>query len=399
MISLSGNSSQLPIRICFLIDTLSIAGVEQQLISLINQLDRSKIVPILTCLAPRTAEAAALVPENCEAHWLGVSGSVYHPATIRRGLRFARFLRRNQIHVLNLDLPASILFGAPFGRLARVPLIIRTRRGLEEWTTPREWRIARWYSRLVDLTIVNCEAVRQSVLELERPRPESVVILKNDLDLSQFLTLPVPVEHDGKSPRVVGMVANLRFVKGPDVFLEAASLLARSDQNVVFRMVGAGPMRPWLEDRIAELGLRDRVQLLGRIADLPGFLQTLDVAVLSSRSEGMPCALLEYMAGARPVVATSVGGTTEVVEHEVNGLLVPPERPAELAAAIQCQLTERRQAVRMAQAARARVQEEYGGPNIARRYEELVLKRFAVPNALHPASPSADDLAVTRQPE
>ena len=262
--------SVLPIRVCFLIDTLSIAGVEQQLIRLIGQLDQSKIVPHLTCLAPRTPEAAALVPDGCEVNWLGASGSLYHPTTLRRGLTFARFLRRQRIDVLNMDLPAAILFGAPIGCLARVPLRIRTRRGLEEWTTAREKRMARWYNRLVDLTIVNCEAVRQSVLELEGPRPESVVILKNDLDLRQFLSLPRPMEENGKSPRVVGMVANLRHVKGPDVFLEAAARVAAADPQVVFRMVGEGGMRADLERRIAELGLRDRIELLGRIPELPG---------------------------------------------------------------------------------------------------------------------------------
>ena len=133
-------------------------------------------------------------------------------------------------------------------------------------------------------------------------------------------------------------------------------------------------MRPELERRIRELGLTDRVQLLGRIPELPGFLETLDVAVLSSRSEGMPCALLEYMAAARPVVATRVGGTQEVVDHQIHGLLVEPEKPADLADAIRRLLNDRRYAVQVAQAARARVQAEYGGPSIAQRYEDIVLE-------------------------
>lgn len=396
MIRRSGQSKRRAVRVCFLIDTLATAGVETQLVRLISQLDRSKIAPYLAILYPYTERAAALAPEDCQIHWIGLTTSLRHPSAIWHALKFARFLRRNRIDVLCVDLPASTQFGVPVGWLARVPRLIRTRRDLGYWMTPRERWIARCYSHLVDLTIVNSEACRRAALEIEKPRPESVVILKNDIDLRSFQSIPSPVEHSSRSRRGVGIVANLRPVKAPELFIEAAARIVRRHDDVVFRMVGKGDMRPKLEQQIATLGLTGRVELCGRVADLPAFLEELDIAVLCSHSEGMSCVLLEYMAAARPIVATRVGGAEEVIDHETHGLLVPPGNPEALADAIERLLRNRRLAVRLAEAARSRVTKEYGGPNIGKRFESLVFQTMRIPDASHASDAAAGDgLATT----
>src|SRR5213076_1188074 len=111
------------------------------------------------------------------------------------------------------------------------------------------------------------------------------------------------------------------------------------------------------ERDIAVRGLAERFTLAGSVADVPAFLAGLDVAVLCSRAEGMSNAVLEYMAAARPVVATAVGGTTRLITDGVHGLLVPPDDPARLAGAIARLLDDRPLAARLAAAARRRAQE------------------------------------------
>ena len=81
---------------------------------------------------------------------------------------------------------------------------------------------------------------------------------------------------------------------------------------------------------IAAQGLHDRFVLHGKVNDIPGFLSSLDIAVLSSYSEGMPNSVLEYMAAGRPIVATAVGGTADLIEDSVHGLLVAPADPEQL---------------------------------------------------------------------
>ena len=138
-----------------------------------------------------------------------------------------------------------------------------------------------------------------------------------------------------------------------------------------FVIAGEGELRAGLERQIAEMGLVQRVRLPGPVVDVPGFLASLDVAVLCSRSEGMSNALLEYMAAGKAIVATAVGGNTQLIEDGVHGLLVPPDEPRALAQAIRQLLANPSLAARLGAAARRRVEKRYSRPAMVRRFEEF----------------------------
>jgi glycosyltransferase involved in cell wall biosynthesis len=174
----------------------------------------------------------------------------------------------------------------------------------------------------------------------------------------------------GRAPRV-GMVANLRPVKEPEILLRAARLVHSAHPDAVFQIAGEGELRPELEKQIEAFGLKQSFQLVGAAADVPAFLAGLDVAVLCSRSEGQSNALLEYMAAGRAIVATAVGGNVELIEPGVNGLLVPPGDPEALAQAVTRLLDDPDLAARFGRAARRRVEERYSLQARARRFEEF----------------------------
>src|SRR5262249_15465494 len=153
------------------------------------------------------------------------------------------------------------------------------------WMTPFHRGLGRVCNRLADATVANCEAARQAVLADEGPPAQSVVVLENGVDLDRFAKVPPLREHAG--PVRVGVVANLRPVKGLDVFVRAAAEVAQSHPEVTFAIGGEGGLRPALERQAAELGLGGRLELPGVVADVPGFLGQLDIAVLCSHSEGM----------------------------------------------------------------------------------------------------------------
>lgn len=134
---------------------------------------------------------------------------------------------------------------------------------------------------------------------------------------------------------VVGWVGRLSQEKGPDVLLESA--MALNDPTVTFAVIGDGPLRDTLGRRIAELGLSSRVRLLGARADAAAYMLAFDVLALSSRTEGTPMVLLEAAEAEVPFVATAVGGVPSLVGHEVE-VLVPSERPVDLARAIRAAL-------------------------------------------------------------
>jgi glycosyltransferase involved in cell wall biosynthesis len=167
----------------------------------------------------------------------------------------------------------------------------------------------------------------------------------------------------------VGAVANLRRVKGVDLLVEAAALVREQHPHVVFEIAGDGPERGAVEELIACKQLTGQFRLLGNVKDIPRFLSTLDVAVLCSRAEGMPNALLEYMAAGRPIVATSVGGSVQLVKNEVHGLLVPPESPRALARAIARLLGTPGLAKQLAGAARKRARQKYSRESMVRTFE------------------------------
>jgi len=93
-------------------------------------------------------------------------------------------------------------------------------------------------------------------------------------------------------------------------------------------------MRPFFEDQVRALGLAEMFVFLGHRTNIPQLLSCCDIGVLASKSEGLPNAVLEYLAAGLPVVATAVGGVPEIIENEVHGLLVPPENPAALSTAL-----------------------------------------------------------------
>lgn len=336
-----------------MIDNLAVAGTELQLLKLIDGLDRSKAVPHLCLLDGASDLSRSLEPEDCPVIRLGIR-SLHHPSSLMRALKFARFLRQQRIDIVQTYFPDSTYFGVFVARMARVRRVVRTRRDLGYWLRPID-RWAGWScGRLADLTITPCEACREAIIEQESVSPESVVVIENGLDLSSLTKIPLPASTPEAAPRRVGLVANLRPVKGPDIFVRAAGLIAKRYPDVEFQMAGTGDAHSVL--RLAEeCGIRNRLELLGRVTNVPKFLAGLDVAVLASRSEGLSNALLEYMAAARPIVATAVGGNKELVQDDREGLLVSPESPDALAAAVARLLDNPDQARRFGIAARNRV--------------------------------------------
>jgi glycosyltransferase involved in cell wall biosynthesis len=130
------------------------------------------------------------------------------------------------------------------------------------------------------------------------------------------------------------MVANLRKVKNIQILVKAAAEVVAQLPNVQFVVVGEGPERKPLESLIASLNLESCFQLMGNREDVPEFLQTIDIAVLTSLSEGCSNALLEYMAAARPVVASAIPANQEVIQDGKNGILFDTHDHLALAKAI-----------------------------------------------------------------
>lgn len=170
---------------------------------------------------------------------------------------------------------------------------------------------------------------------------------------------------------VIGWVGRLIPVKGADVFLEALAALT-DVPGWSASIIGDGGERLRLERMSHTLGrgLGSRVRFHGQVDDAASLFPAFDAFVLSSRSEGTPLVLPEAIAAGVPVVATTVGGVPDLIGPE-EGLLVSPEQPAALAAAMRSVLDDPAAAKRRAEAARLRLAREFGPEQWLARYEEV----------------------------
>ncbi len=180
-----------------------------------------------------------------------------------------------------------------------------------------------------------------------------------------------------RGERLVGIVGRLQDGKGQDVFLHAAATVVRDHPDVRFAVVG-GAILGWegaypddLRRLADELGLGERVFFAGHREDVYAWFDALDVVVNASLGEGFPLVLLEALALGRPVVATALGGPSELIEDRRSGLLVPPGDADALAAAIDEVLRDRELAARLAHQASLRAQ-VFSEEAMARRFAAVI---------------------------
>ncbi len=363
-------ASPRPVRVCFVIDELTAAGTEGQLLALIRHLDRRRVCPYLCLLRGGNLASQALEPDHCPILRLNVR-SLHHPLMLLEAWRFCRFLRRERIDVVQAYFADSSYFSIPTAWLAGVPHRIRTRNNIGHWLTPLHRRLGRMLNVFTTQTIANCAAARRALLEAEQPRPETVLVLENGVDLERFRHLPPLTARPAATEPHVGILANLRPVKALDIFVRAAALVHARHPRAVFTIAGHGELRSALQRQAAAEGLTEHFSLPGSVADVPGFLAGLDVAVLCSHAEGMSNALLEYMAAGRAIVSTCVGAAPDLIEDGVHGLLVPPGDAEKLAEAIGRLLADRELAQRLGAAARQRARERYSRKAMIQRFESF----------------------------
>ncbi len=318
-------------------------------------------------------DRAELACAGVEYIELGASSELpLRPAPWRR---LYATLRRESIDVVHAHMPRASVPGSILARLARVPVVISHEHGSAiTGKRIRPFLDRHVVARLSTVILVVSDWDRRQLIELERIPAERIAILHNGIasppeagpDIRPGMSL-------GPDDRLIGAVGRLYPEKAYDDLIRAVALLDGSVGPVTCAIVGIGPEERTLRGLIDQLGVGDRVRLVGRRRDVSDFVRALDVAVMCSRREGSPLALLEYMAGAAPIVATAVGGVPEAVQDGVTGLLVAPSDPAALARAIARVLGDRELARRLGEAARARQRAEYDVGVVIDRLQELYL--------------------------
>jgi glycosyltransferase involved in cell wall biosynthesis len=328
------------IKIAFVIDTIAspTAGTEKQLILLLKHLDRNRFEPYLCCLQPSNW----LVEEFnlCPVHIIGIR-SFKNLISYIQLWGFSKFLKERKIDIVQTYFRDANIVGIISGKLAGVKIIISTRRNLGYWHNKMEIIILKFLNRWVKRFVANSEYARNHTNRIEGVPFENIEVIYNFIDQREF-------KRGGKQEvnklkesfgianghPTVTMVANLRPVKGVDVFLKSARLVLNDIPDVNFIIAGDGEQRQILENICHQLGINKSVKLIGTVSDVVSLLNISDIGVLSSYSESLSNSIIEYMATGLPVVCTDVGGNRELVQDGRNGFFVPPNDPQRLADAI-----------------------------------------------------------------
>jgi glycosyltransferase involved in cell wall biosynthesis len=366
------------IRVLTLVDGASgLAGAEKLAVMVTKNLDPARFDRVLC--ATRGDLAPAIVSELEAAGVQLVLLRRTSPFEIWTWWPLIALLRRNKVDVIHAHKFGSNVWAVVLGDALRVPVVIAHEHSWAyEGDLLRVFLDRELIARRVSVFLAVSDQDRRRMLAVERIDPRVVRLMPNGIP-DVTIGDPAAVRRElgiGPEAPVIGSVGGLRSPKAYDVLIRATALLTGEFPEIRTVIAGRGEEETSLRSLVAELGLENRVELLGPRRDVPDVLAAIDVAVSSSVSEGSPLAVMEFMAAGKPIVATRVGGVPDLIEDRVHGLLVEPRDAEGLASAVSELLRDPELRSTVAANARERQRHEFTLDALVDRvellYEELV---------------------------
>jgi glycosyltransferase involved in cell wall biosynthesis len=369
------------LRVAHVITGLTMGGAEMSLYRLLAATAGSGVGAVVISLLDKGALGPAIEELGVPVHEVGMRRSLPSPGAIRRLAQLLRASRANVVQgwMYHANVAASVV-----ARVARIqaPVLWNVRHALDDLASER-----RGTRRVIALSGKLSSSPRRIIYnslasarqhEAHGFSPAGSVVIGNGFDLVQF----APNEVARRRVRaelgvaadvpLVGIVARDHPVKDHANFLHASAAVAATNPETRFVLVGrdVDARNARLMALVTELGLADRVHMLGERRDVPAIMASLDVMVSSSWTEAFPNVVGEAMACGVVCVVTDVGDSSWIVGD--TGRVVPPRNPGALAAAVQ-EVLSLEPAMRrgLGRAARKRVESEFGLGAVAHRYEDV----------------------------
>jgi len=347
------------IKVLHIIPTLDMGGAERLVTDLCLRLDKQRFEPVILCFK---------------------RGGQWEQELRQAGIKVIVLKKRFKFDPINLfDLWCVIrkekpmlvhthlggdIFGRLFAGLSGLT-VISTEHNLNK-DESFVMRMAKGVSAMyVSAIIAVSKAVAVDVAKRYAIPKEKIHVIYNGIDISRFETA-----HIFSRPQVrIGSIGRLAPQKGFDCLIDAMAML--KEENIECEIAGTGQLREYLEKKINTYNLSKLIKLIGIQKDVPKFLQSLDMFILPSRWEGLGIVILEAGATGLPVIATRVDGIREIINDGVDGLLVEPDNPSDLADKIKSLLDKPDRAKAMADRLQAKVREHFTIDNMIKKYERL----------------------------
>lgn len=315
------------IRILQFVNSEVRAGVEEHILSILKGLDPSQFEPIFAC---PPALIKAFNGELKGFKVLPIKFNGYMDILERK--RFFYLLKEIKPDIVHSHMFISSFFASPLAKLAGAK-VVETSHGREAWRKKGikgAFLVDRLIGRFVDRIIAVSSSTATYLIKEKGLPEEKIVIIHNGRELEEFDPFkdfsPTKREFglEGREP-VISVIGRLEEQKGHRYLLEALPALVTSFPSLKVLIVGDGSLKGELMDQCRTLNLTGHVVFTGFRKDIVNILGVSDFVVLPSLWEGLPLIAIEASAMARPLVATGVDGTPEVVRDGKTGILVPPK--------------------------------------------------------------------------
>lgn len=316
-------NTQRPLNVMFVITSMPVGGAEVLLMNLVRRFDPQRIKPSICCLKEKDElgeEVSSDIPvfEHLIKHKFDL-------AVIKR---LGVLYKKNNIDaIVTVGAGDKMFWGRLAAKNAGIPVILSA---LHSTGWPDGvGRLNRLLTKITTGFIAVAESHGKFLAEFEKFPEEKVFVIPNGIDTEKF-QFDVAARNNWRKQigipadaPTVGIVAALRAEKNHILFVSSAAQVLSSIPDAHFVIAGDGPERPAIEQHIANLGISDRVHLVGSTSDIPGVLSAVDLFALTSQNEASPVSILEAMSCGRPVVAPNVGSISESVLEGKTGFLVP----------------------------------------------------------------------------
>lgn len=381
-----------PTPVVHVITQLELGGAQQNTLHTVAQLDRTRFAPQLVCGPGGMLDDEARALTDVELTFLPQLVRPIDPmqdlAAVRKLAALLRPLAAKGPVIVHTHSSKAGIVGRAAARMARAGPVVHSIHGFGHAAVsqPLVRRLTltaeRLMAHLTDAFIAVSECNRTQGEELRLLAGRPCRIIRSGIDLDDFARAATlrgaarrSLGYDDDVP-VVGMIACLKPQKAPLDFVELARRVVDAVPTARFFVAGDGVLRGEVETRREALGLTDRLQLLGWRRDVPALLGALDVAVLTSRWEGLPRVCPQAMAAGRPMVATAVDGTPEAIVDGLNGFLVEPGDMSTAAERVIRLLRDRELRERLGQAG-ADIVAPFGQDEMVARQEALYRELLA----------------------
>jgi glycosyltransferase involved in cell wall biosynthesis len=366
---------------------MPVGGAETLLVNLMRRMDASLIAPEIICLK-EPGPLGEQIADEFLVHSRLIGGK-WDVAVLWR--LASLMIRRKFDVVITVGAGDKMFWGRLAAAVAGVPVIASA---LHSTGWPDGvGRMNRWLTPITDAFIGVADSHGEFLRDFEKFPAEKVHVIRNGVDCDRFrpqsearLNLRSELGLANDTP-LIGIVAALRSEKNHLMLVRAAARLRDWHPMAHWIIVGDGPERGEIESLAQELGVADRIHLLGTRYDTPEILAALDVFTLCSLNEASPVSILEALACGVPVVATDVGSVSETVIAGRTGLLIESQDTAAMADCIDQLLCDPSLRNRMGIAGRDLVQKTGSLESMVAGYQQLAIQQFAKAGCAMPREP------------